>query len=165
MTHSETLAETMLLQREAKRSKLRVWIVAFIVGMAVALGLAVTTAPARADDRDLARALAAIAIVGIIATAAKDRDGDRDGPRHEQHPHYPPQQARAPRVPAVCGIEISGRSTRATVYGERCLRDEGFDWRLPRHCARPARIYGQNDRIYTEQCLRDAGFRIGGRRN
>ncbi|MBC2836117.1 hypothetical protein [Paragemmobacter straminiformis] len=161
MTHSETLAETMLVQREARRSKLRAWVVAFILGMAVALALAVTTAPARADDRDLARALAAIAIVGIIATAAKDRDR----PRQEQHPHYTPRQSRAPRVPAVCGIEISGRSTRATVYGERCLREEGFDWRLPQHCARPARIYGQNDRIYTEQCLRDAGFRIGGHRN
>ena len=61
-------------------------------------------------------------------------------------------------------IEIAGNSGTATVYGERCLRDEGFSYRLPQYCARTARIYGQSDRIYSDQCLRDAGFRVGSAR-
>lgn len=159
---SETLAETMLLARGTKRSRLRLRVVALVVAVAVALGLiGAVAAPARADDRDLARALAAIAVIGIIASTAK-----ANGKKHDEYRDFPPYDVRhdrrAPRVPAVCAIEINGSRTSATVYGERCLREEGFDWRLPRDCSRPARIYGREDRIYTEQCLRNAGFRIGG---
>lgn len=178
---SETLAETMLLVRGAKRTRLRIRVVALVVAVAVALGvIGAVAAPARADDRDLARALAAIAVIGIVAGAAKAKDKPRD-----EYRDFPPYETRhdrgrdwghdgrrdwhddrrAPRVPAVCAIEINGSRTRATVYGERCLREVGFDWRLPRECSRPARIYGRDDRIYTEQCLRNAGFRIGGSRN
>lgn len=162
MTKSETLAETMLLTQGGTVRKLRLRFVALVAAIAVAMGLLATATPARADNDDLAKALAALAIVGIIAHSAQ-----KNRSRQDQYPSYPPepQQVKKPRVPAVCGIEIAGQRTRATVYGERCMREQGFDWRLPQHCARPARIYGQNDRIYTEQCLRDAGFKIGRYRN
>lgn len=160
MTDSETMAETMLLTRPGKVRRLRLRFVALVVAVAVAMGLLATASPARADNDDLAKALAALAIVGIIAHSAQ-----KNRPRQEEHPSYPQQPVRMPRVPAVCGIEIAGQQTRATVYGERCLREAGFDWRLPERCARPARIFGRNDRIYSEQCLRDAGFRIGRPRN
>lgn len=162
----ETLAETMLITRSfprpASRNPAR-RLVAIIAAAATALGLLAGTAiPARADNDDLAKALVALAIVGIIAHQA-----NKNRPRPpvvQPYDPYPPQPARAPRVPSVCAIEISGNAGTATVYGERCLRAEGFDWRLPQHCARTARIYGQNDRIYSDQCLRDAGFRTSGAR-
>lgn len=165
MTHSETLAETMLLTRGTKPRRLRLRFVALVTAVAVAFGLLGTAGPARADNDDLVKALAALAVVGIIAhgmnkekKAKKPRETPK--PRPVQKPV--PQPIRAPYVPEVCAIEIQGARTAATVYGENCLIRQGFDWRLPAYCARPARIYGRDDRIYTEQCLQDAGFRTGG---
>lgn len=172
MKRSETLAETMVITRNlprpsglAPRSISR-RLVATIAAAATALGLLAGTAiPARADSDDLAKALAALAIVGIIASQAnKNRNRAQAQQPIDPYPQHRPQNTRQPRVPSVCAIEISGNSGTAVVYGESCLRDEGFDYRLPQYCARTARIYGRNDRIYSDQCLRDAGFRVGGSR-
>jgi hypothetical protein len=178
MKSSETLAETMVITRNLPRPSGRDprsisrRLVAVVAAAATALGLLASTAiPARADNDDLAKALAALAIVGIIANETKkSRERERaraqqhHNPPPQYHPQYHPQPTRQPRVPSVCAIEISGNSGTATVYGERCLRDEGFNFRLPQYCARTARIYGQSDRIYSDQCLRDAGFRVAGSR-
>lgn len=172
MNRSETLAETMVITRNLPRPtgrdprSLSRRMVAMVAAAATALGLLASTAvPARADNDDLAKALAALAIVGIIANEAK-KSRERERARAQQHynpyPHYKPQPSRHPRVPSVCAIEISGNSGTATVYGESCLREQGFNFRLPEYCARTARIYGRNDRIYSDQCLRDAGFRVAG---
>lgn len=171
MNRSETLAETLVITsnfpRPAPRNAGR-RLVAIVAAAATALGLLAGTAiPARADNNDLAKALAALAIVGIIAHEANKNRAERNRPPvYQPYDPYPPQPqpTRAPRVPAACAIEISGNSGTATVYGERCLRDEGFTYRLPQYCARSARIYGQNDRIYSDQCLRDAGFRVSASR-
>lgn len=167
---AETLAETMIIMRTFPRPATRNparRLVALVAAAATALGLLAGTAiPARADNDDLAKALAALAIVGIIAHQA-NKNRTRAPAYQPYDPYTPqpqPQPTRAPRVPATCAIEIQGNAGTATVFGERCLRSEGFDWRLPQHCARTARIYGQNDRIYSDQCLRDAGFRVGGSR-
>ena len=164
MKRPEAVAETVTshFPRPVSRNPGR-RLVVLVAAAATALGLLAGTAiPARADNDDLAKALAAIAIVGIIAHQA-NRNRTR-APVYQPRDPYPPQPARAPRVPAACAIEISGASGTATVFGERCLRAEGFDWHLPQHCARNARIYGQTDRIYSDQCLRDAGFRVSGAR-
>lgn len=174
MKSSETLAETMVITRNLPRPSTRDprsisrRLVAVVAAAATALGLLASTAiPARADNDDLAKALAALAIVGIIVNESK-KSRERDRARAQQHynppPQHHPQPTRQPRVPSVCAIEISGNSGTAIVYGERCLRDEGFNFRLPQYCARTARIYGQSDRIYSDQCLRDAGFRVAGAR-
>lgn len=138
--------------------------------MTAATVLTATTMPAQADRRsdDFAKALAAIAAVALIANQLDDRyDGGRPyrppvvtAPR-PQHPR--PEPSRRPRVPSVCAIEIEDDYNVSNVYGERCLRNEGFDYRLPQRCAREVRLQGRNDRIYTERCLREAGFRIGRR--
>jgi hypothetical protein len=173
MNRSETLAETTLLTahlpRPSEQDSRRIGrrLVATVAAAATVLGLLAGSAiPARADNGDLAKALAAIAIVGIIANEAskKRRQQQAHQPQPQPYPHHPPHPTRHPRVPSVCAIEISGNSGTATVYGESCLRDEGFSYRLPQYCARSARIYGRNDRIYSDQCLRDAGFRVGGAR-
>lgn len=168
MNRSETLAETMVItsnfpRRTARHAGRR--LVAIVAAAATALGLLAGTAiPARADNDDLAKALAALAIVGIIAHQA-NKNRNRPPVYQPQDPYRPqPQPTRAPRVPATCAIEITGNAGTATVYGESCLREQGFTWRLPQYCARSARIYGQNDRIYSDQCLRDAGFRVSASR-
>lgn len=141
--------------------------VAIVAAAAMALGLlAGTSVPARADSDDLAKALAALAIVGIIASQANQNRGNGgNAHRGKDHRHHQPVPVQGRnRIPAVCAIEIAGNAGTATVYGERCLREEGIRARLPDYCARNARIYGQQDRIYSDQCLRDAGFRVGGHR-
>lgn len=172
MNRSETLAETMVITSHFPRPTARNAgrrLVAIVAAAATALGLLAGTAiPARADNNDLAKALAALAIVGIIAQQANKNRPRNAPPVYQPYdPYQPapqPQPTRAPRVPAACAIEISGNSGTATVFGERCLREEGFTYRLPQYCARQARIYGQNDRIYSDQCLRDAGFRVSASR-
>lgn len=142
---------------------------------AFAMAITVVTAsafPVRADERsdNLAKALAAIAIIGIIANqAGKDRNDDK--PRHPPYhppynppyhpPYHPPKpEPAAKRIPGACAIVIENRGGDVTVYAERCIRDKGFSYRLPSSCARDITIYGREDRIYPERCLRDAGFRI-----
>ncbi|MDO8882858.1 MAG: hypothetical protein U0934_09675 [Pseudotabrizicola sp.] len=132
-------------------------IITVITAAAAALALMTATAlPARADrsSDNLAKALvAAVAIGAIVHSIDKGRAKPAPVPQ-------PPVQARSPRVPSVCAIEISGARRDVTVFPERCLRREGFDYRLPRHCANNARVFGRVDRVYSEDCLRNAGFRV-----
>lgn len=158
---SETMAETHFALHGTKTPAARNPLKRLLGGMtmlAVAGSLVLATAvPSHADRRgdNLAKALAAAIVLGLIVNNAK---------KHNDQPAPPPKPApvKQPRVPGVCAIEIdSDQGYPVTVYTESCLRDEGFDYRLP-NCARSIRIYGQRDRIYSAQCLRDAGFRVGG---
>lgn len=127
---------------------------AMLTGGAAALALVLATAiPARAEKNDLAKALIAALVVGAIAHELKDKPA----------PLPVPEPVKTKRVPAVCAISIDGAERSVTLYPESCLRDEGFDYRLPRHCANSATIFGERDRVYSAQCLKDAGFRVSGR--
>jgi hypothetical protein len=174
---SETLAETLHQSRARAVPPLRPQrgLLAVLVGGAVALSVVLASMmPARADDnRDLVRALVAIGVVGVLANEiSNDRDDtvqvDHRQPEWKRHhpvhpsPSYPEPKRRA-RIPAACAIEIDveGNGGRdLAVYPESCLQDYGID-RLPRHCGRDVRFYGQRDRVYPEACLRAAGFRFG----
>ena len=157
---SATMAETMLCLVPAPRStgtlckRLMTPAIAALTCLSLVLG---ATSPAFSRDRDddLAKALAAAIVLGIIVNHSQKKK------RHDP-PAPAPEPVRAPRVPAVCAIEIDGEDRSVTVYPESCLRDEGFDYRLPRDCAKTARVYGRPDRIYGVQCLRSAGFRVSG---
>jgi hypothetical protein len=143
---SQGIAETNLSGRR---------FAAMITGGAAALALVLATAiPAKAEKKDdLAKALIAAIVIGAIAHELKDKD----------KPAPVPEPVRQPRVPSVCAISIDGAERSVTLYPESCLRQEGFDYRLPRGCANGATIFGERDRVYSAQCLRDAGFRVSGR--
>lgn len=154
MTVSMTLAETAFASRTAKapiaqptRSRVMSLLVAGTTALAMVAGSA---APAHADrgGNDALKALAAIAVIALIAKAVKD----------DKHHHDAPTPVQAPRVPGVCAIEIGSGQGAVTGFAEHCLRDEGFNYRLPVGCATDIRIYGRADKFYPEQCLRDAGF-------
>lgn len=132
---------------------------AILTGGAAALALVLATAiPAKADKKDdLAKALIAALVVGVIASELKDKD------KPAPVPVPVPEPVKSRRVPTVCAISIDGADRSVTLYPESCLRAEGFDYRLPRGCANSATIFGERDRVYSAQCLRDAGFRISGR--
>lgn len=153
---SATLAETQTCltapRESAAQLPRRIWrsFIALVAGLSIALG---SVAPTFARERndDLAKAIAAAIVLGLIVNGI---DKNKDRPR--------PQPVRKPRVPEACAIEVDGAQRSVTVYPESCLRKKGFDYRLPRECAKTARIYGRPDRIYGVQCLRSAGFRVAG---
>ena len=130
---------------------------AMLTGGAAALALVLATAiPARADKNDLTKALIAALVVGVIAHELKDNKKPAPAPLPE------PEPVKSKHVPSVCAISIDGADRSVTLYSEGCLREEGFDYRLPRDCANSATIFGERDRVYSAQCLRDAGFRVSG---
>lgn len=174
--HSETLAETHHAARglrpaDGRKSSPLKKLMTGLTAAAVAVSLlAASAVPSRADQRgdDLAKALAAALILGAIVNGIDNNNAPKPTP----HPTPKPKPTKQPRVPGICAIEIDStergdhrgdrnrdRNRTVTVYSERCLRSEGFNYRLP-NCARDIRIYGKRDRIYSEQCLRDAGFRL-----
>ncbi|MES2435323.1 MAG: hypothetical protein V4586_16060 [Pseudomonadota bacterium] len=161
---SETLAETIHALRDTRQTPMftlkRQANILVVLLMAISL-LAATAMPSHAEkrDNDLAKIIAGALVIGLIAKTIDDNK-DRNKPKpHKPQPY--PEPVYEPRVPSVCAISIDSNSGNAvTMYSEKCLRREGFDYRLPR-CARDVRIYGQPDRVYSAQCLRDAGFRLG----
>lgn len=128
---------------------------AMLTGGAAAVALVLATAiPARADKKDdLAKALIAALVVGAIAHELKD----------DKKAAPVPEPVKSKRVPSVCAISIDGADRSVTLFSEGCLREEGFNHRLPRGCANSATIFGERDRVYSAQCLRDAGFRVTAR--
>lgn len=162
------LAQPRILSANARRR-----FVATLAGAAVALGLMTAAAvPARASDgEDLAKALAAIAAVAIIAKALdneRDRKRGAASPEPVQHPGWghgpggrpgPGWDRGARRLPAECAIEVEGRRRSHVVYAEPCLRRAGVEGRLPRHCAEDVRVRGRHVAVFPEGCLLDAGFR------
>ncbi len=153
MTVSMTLAETAYVSRSVSapfdkphRSRLMALIIAGATALAM---IAASAVPAQAErNNDALKALAAIAALALIAKAVKDN--------HHGNGHPRPPQTR--RVPAICAIEIGSGRGSVTGYTERCLREEGFTYRLPTGCATAIRVYGRTDKFYPEQCLRQAGF-------
>ncbi|MFN4159314.1 MAG: hypothetical protein ACK4GO_13025 [Gemmobacter sp.] len=169
------LATPRILSAAARRR-----FVATLAGAAAALALmTVAAAPARADDgRDLARALAAIAAVAIIAKTI-DNNKKRSEPVPVEPAHgwghsYPghgkpgygrPGQGwdrdRGQVLPAQCAIEFPGQRGRPhVVYSEPCLRRSGINGRLPRGCEQQVRIQGRQVAVYPQACLTDVGFRL-----
>ena len=161
---STTLAETILCGRQPSAPR-RIWTraIAGVLGVSILFGSA---APGFARDKndDLAKALAAAIVLGLIVNQIDNKnDRDRDHPRPVPYPTPRPDHSRHPRVPEVCAIEVDGARNSVAIYPESCLRRQGFDYRLPRDCAKTARVYGRSDRVYGVQCLRSAGFRVSGR--
>jgi hypothetical protein len=123
------------------------------LALALVLGAAI---PAKADKKDdLAKALIAALVVGVIANEL-----NADEKKAPKAPLVEP--AKSKRVPSVCAISIDGAQRSVSLYSENCLRREGFNQRLPRDCANGASIFGRDDRVYSAQCLREAGFRFSG---
>lgn len=161
MIASETLAETIHALRHArhvpmfamKRQANR--LLAAVIAVSL---LAVSALPSHADRRgdNIAKLLAGALAVGLIANSI-----DNNKAQAAPAPAPQPRPVGLPRVPSVCAISIDSNSGDAvTMYPEKCLRREGFRYGLPA-CARPARIFGETDKIYSANCLQDAGFKLG----
>jgi hypothetical protein len=127
-------------------------IIGTIAGTAAALALmtAAAAVPARADSKDVAKALVAIGAIALIAKAARDRDR-----RRQPAPVTPPHRVL---LPAACAIEFPSGEGWARVYSQPCLDRHGL-WNLPAQCESAVRVQGQTIRVFGEACLSRAGYR------
>lgn len=155
--------------------------IAAVVAASLALsGLSATTA--QAGNRDVARAIAGIAAVAIIAGALSDRDNNRNrgyvtrryDPAPVINPRPLPRRAQRHALPRHCMIRAQSRYGQPRrVFGARCLnRNYRFTDSLPRACA--VRIGGNSHRGnhrnanfgrtgYGVGCLRQHGYHLAHR--
>jgi len=152
-------------------------IITTIVAASIAI-TAIGATPARADDRDVARALAAILGIAVVGKIIHDKKKDKQravtrhqpapvyqAPRHRTHKVQPrplPRHVRNNKLlPKQCFRSFDTRRGTVQMFGNRCLQNNfRHANRLPQHCKVQARTH-QGRRIgYDARCLRDAGYRL-----
>lgn len=140
-------------------------------------------APARADNEDVSRALAAIlgiAIVGaVIHDARKDKaKRQQDAYRVKQKPYKRPQLKKHHRkevqprplpdrvgrklLPASCLRTVERRNgNKNRQFGRRCLNNNYVNvHRLPQRCARAIETHRGLRRGFGVKCMRAEGYRL-----
>lgn len=157
--------------------------IATIAAASIAI-TALGTTPARADDDDLARALAAILGVAVIGSIINDRNDDHVVTRTHRHQprvhnprrvHRPYVQPRPlPRrverhraapgrylLPGQCFRTFETRRGSYRGFGQRCLRNNfRHAHTLPNRCLLSLRTRNGHRNAYEARCLRNAGYRL-----
>lgn len=125
--------------------------------------------PARAGDEQLgaiaAASFFAMITAGIIASAAKSKDGVVIGNRRGPHDRTPPRVDRRKLIPAQCEFTVRGGPDRGTYYASRCLKRNFDHWAfLPDRCEEKVWVprQGANVNAYDAQCLARFGYREAG---
>lgn len=142
---------------------------------------ALSALPARADQEDVARALAAlvgIAIIGKIISDSKDDDvvtrryPSYPDPVYRPHrprrvdpaPIYPrplPRRVHRRELPQHCFRSYDTPQGRFHMFGRKCLRKNyHFVNSLPQQCAQRIRTYHGIRNGFSARCLRRAGYRL-----
>ncbi|PTX57757.1 hypothetical protein C8N43_2428 [Litoreibacter ponti] len=131
---------------------------AALLSLSIAL-TAVTTAPARADD-DIAKVLAGLVALGIIAKVINDKDKDKRVTRSHPQTHvYKPHKPRRAKVaPQRCLREQWTHRGVRNVYGARCMKRHA-QHALPQNCKREVETRNGLRRFYAPNCLRRNGWR------
>lgn len=155
------------------------------IGLITAASIAITAigaAPARADEDDVARALAVILGLAVIGSALNDNDDRVVTRTHRHRPHVQPNRRHVEPRPLPRRIKRDGRpqnrllpgqclrtfETRRGTYrgfGQRCLRNNyAHAHRLPNRCLVSLKTRGGNHRnVYEARCLRNTGYRLAHR--
>ena len=135
-------------------------------------------APARADQEDFGRALAAllsVAIVGAVIHANKKNKQKQPHvmptPPHKTYtpikkkryvePRLLPHHVSKQLLPGRCLRSFETRRGTARIFGQRCLeRHYDFTHRLPQHCERRVRTDRGSRYGFSARCLRKQGYRL-----
>lgn len=124
--------------------------IATVLAAAIAVtGLAVT--PAKADNRDVARALAAIATIAIIAKTLDDSNSRK---RDAYHPHAtPPHAGNRPHPQPHAGHRPHPQPHRPATLQPRPLPDRLSNRALPRDCLFSVNTRRGEERVFGKRCL------------
>lgn len=153
--------------------------IATVSAAAIAL-TAMGAAPAYADDRDAARALAAILGIAVVGALIHDNNKKKKRKVHRQAPVYNqplynqpaykqqrikprplPQRANRKLLPQRCFRSVDTRQGTYRMFGQRCLNKHYRHVNsLPQRCQYTFRTYDGKRRGYEARCLRDAGYRL-----
>ncbi len=154
---------------------------------ALSLTLTPISATAAPDGEDIAKTLAGLAVLGIIASAASDRK-DKNRARSNQVYHDPyasiegnrsrdvidgdlrrwkdgrrkgKRFARHAPLPGHCALTLTTARHDRTVFGSRCLqRNYAFASKLPRDCRLKVRTDRGLRTVYGARCLRRNGWQV-----
>lgn len=118
--------------------------------------ISVSAAPARADE-DVAKVLAGLALLGIIAAAVDDRN-DRKAARAAERAKQAKKERRRAVAPNRCLRDQWTHKGWRQVYGAGCMRHHS-QFAPPRACLREARSNSGPRRYYTPRCLQKHGWR------
>ncbi|SDJ02239.1 hypothetical protein [Lutimaribacter saemankumensis] len=137
-----------------------------------------TSAPARADGSDLAKAIAGIAALAIIAKAIDDdrKEKPRNHAPAKVHPGKPkhktygyhdraprplPQRVARKQLPGNCMVRVETRRGVQNAFSQRCLQNNyRHANRLPQSCQMPSRGRGPHRTFYDARCLRSYGYSL-----
>lgn len=137
-------------------------------------------APARADQDDVGKALAAILGIAIVGAVIHDKNKDKKRkrahvvkpkphkktydartPTRKVHPRPLPRRISEHLLPGKC--LRSFETTRGTkrIFGQRCLeRNYSFTHRLPQHCERRVRTDRGVRSGFAARCLNRQGYQL-----
>ncbi len=157
---------------------------------ALSLSLSPLPAVAAPDGEDVFKALAGLAVLGIIANEINDRDRKRSSSnsavkthnpswsiegkknprviegeiRRPRHVNKAPKHVRRARLPDQCLRIVDTRRGDRLVYGNRCLnRNYIYAEHLPNRCRVTVRTENRNRQVYGARCLARDGWRVAGR--
>jgi hypothetical protein len=132
-------------------------LIAAIAALSLALG-GVTATPARADNSELGRVLAGIALIAIIGAAINEGNRPQAEPAPQPPYGYPPMRYRA--LPTACIESFDTRYGEERLFMRRCLeRNYRYAAWLPQECLTSVRTRHGYREGYEPRCLRRAGFR------
>lgn len=143
-----------------------------LAAIAAALLLALGTlapAPAKAGphDRDLFNFLVGATAAVIILRSLDDPVVDRQPPHQYWRPWPGPHPGHRPAhlyLPPACGHVWAPHGGRDVIYLASCLRNAGYHWDLPAHCAVTVMTNRGPRRGYSAACLTRAGYICDGYR-
>ena len=154
--------------------------IATVAAVSVAI-TALGAAPARADDKDVARALAAILGIAVVGKIIHDKKKDKERavtrrynePRIKRDRRHEPQVQPRPLprhvrnsklLPSQCFRSYDTRRGTVRMFGRRCLENNfRHANRLPQHCKVRVKTYNGKRTGYQARCMRDAGYRLARR--
>ena len=150
----------------------------FALASATALSLAVAPVPAAAADaEDVAAAIAGIAVLGLIAKAAKDKKDERKVVSRQSNRVSNPRiiegqiidnrhgsrafNIKSASLPHQCVRQLRTRNGLRPVYGERCLTQRySHTASLPQHCERLVRTNHGIRTFFSHNCLARDGWNV-----
>ena len=156
------------------------------LGVAAFILTGLSSVPAQAESKDLARALAAIAGIAIVGKLIHDRKKDKKrdhevvtrrrpvDPIPIYRPHRPrrvdptpvhprplPRRVDRRQLPQHCFRSFDTPQGRFHMFGRQCLKKNyAFVNRLPKHCAQRIRTYNGKRNGFDARCLRREGYSL-----